>query len=250
VELINIIGIVLGSSVFAALITSFFTRKSHEETIALKYITEERAKWREKIRESMIELNVAVNSPLLNGERTSKTRKASTYLKLSLNPDPEDKLDCEILKSIDEICMKPNYDKFSALEKKVSLLLKHDWERAKNEARAPISNLFLLALLIFVGWVVFYCVMLETPIYSFMQKIPYFSGSYSEVAFSAGFLSLTLWFAVFITKKVIECNTKLRIMSLLNPKMNLNNGLQQPARAEKRSLFRRMCNLSMWLYTR
>jgi len=98
VEIIKIIGIVLGSSVFAALVTAFFTRKSHEETIALKYITEERAKWREKIKETMTSLNEAVNLPQLNGERLNKTRKASTYLKLSLNPDPKHILDQEILK--------------------------------------------------------------------------------------------------------------------------------------------------------
>ena len=137
-EIEKIVGIVLGSSVFAALVTAFFTRKSHEETVALKYITEERAKWREKIKETMTALNEAVNSPQLNGERLTKTRKASTYLKLSLNPDPKHKLDNEILECIKKLCDAPSYERFSTLEEKVSILLKHDWERAKREAHAPI----------------------------------------------------------------------------------------------------------------
>jgi hypothetical protein len=100
VETVKIIGIFFGSSVFSAFITALFTRNSHEETLTLKYITDERSKWRERIKDVMTQINIAVNSPKLHGERVNKTRVYSTYLKLSLNPKPNHKLDKDILKKL------------------------------------------------------------------------------------------------------------------------------------------------------
>ena len=190
-EIVDVVGITLGSSVFAAVVTAFFTRKAHEETVALKYITEERAKWREKIKETMANLNEAINSPKLNGERLSKTRKASTYLKLSLNPDPKHVLDNEILTRLKTLCAAPCYTQFPALEEKVSLLLKHDWERAKNEATTPLSTLVLFTLFIGLVWCVFYFIISNTSIYSLVQKVPHFAGTYSEIALSLGIIAIS-----------------------------------------------------------
>ncbi|MDT4289612.1 hypothetical protein RO575_08580 [Methylomonas sp. MO1] len=222
-EIEKIVGIVLGSSVFAALVTASFTRKSHEETVALKYITEERAKWREKIKETMITLNEAVNSPQINGERLTKTRKASTYLKLSLNPDPKHKLDSEILECIKKLCDAPNYERFSTLEEKVSILLKHDWERAKREAHAPISSLLLSVFVIGLVWCIFNFIINKTSIYLIIQKVPYVSGAYSEIALSFALIAVAISLLVWCTKKIYEL--------FLNQKViKLNKALQRTSR--------------------
>lgn len=213
-EAIKIIGIILGSSVFTALVTSLFTRKSHEETIALKYITEERTKWREKIKETMSTLNEAVHSPLLNGERLNKTRKLSTYLKLSLNPDPSHIIDKNILECITKLCNKPDYEQFLILESKISLLLKHDWERAKNEAKAPIPSFLLFASIIGIVWCVFYFVISKTPLYPLIQKVPYLSGTYSELALSVGFVVVATSLVSCGVNKIIRFNINRSVLKL------------------------------------
>jgi len=218
-EIVNIVTIFLSSSVLAALVTVFFTRKSHQETIALKYITEERAKWREKIKETMCLLSEAVNLPKLNGERLNKTRMTSTYLKLSLNPDPNHILDKQILTCITELCSEPNYERFTVLETKISLLLKHDWERAKNEARSPISNLLLFASVMGFIWCIFYLIIRKTSIYSLIQNFHYFSGAYSEVAFSIIFIVIAIWLLIFLVNKIREYNLDRKI-KILNKLLN------------------------------
>ncbi|HHE0562666.1 TPA: hypothetical protein ACN351_004745 [Vibrio parahaemolyticus] len=110
-DIINILTIVLGSSVFAALITAIFTRKIHENNVSLKYITEERARWRQKIKELMGELSDAVHLPTENRERIKKVRSIATYLKLSLNPSENESIDVEIRKCLNDICNNPNYKK-------------------------------------------------------------------------------------------------------------------------------------------
>ncbi|ASA56710.1 hypothetical protein [Vibrio gazogenes] len=222
-EIIKIIGIVLGSSVFAALVTAFFTRRSHEETIALKYITEERAKWREKIKETMVSLNEAVNSPQLNGERLSKTRKASTYLKLSLNPEPEHTIDREILECIKRLCNEPNYERFCILEERVSILLKHDWERAKSEARTPMPSLTLATFMIGLVWCVFYFFIKNTSVYALVQKVSYLAGAYSEIAISLAVITM-------VTSLLIWCKRKVDELCLERRAMKLNKALQRPSR--------------------
>jgi len=214
VEALKIIGIVLGSSVLTALVTALFTRKSHEETIALKYITEERAKWREKVKETMAVLNEAIHTPKLNSGRLNKTRKASTYLKLSLNPDPKHSIDRDILECITSLCDKPEYGGFVVLEQKVALLLKHDWERAKIEAKTPVPSAVLFASIIGIVWCVFYFVLSKTSLYSLIQNVPYFSGTYSELALSIGCSVLAVSLLTIGLKKVLGFKALSSILKL------------------------------------
>ncbi|EMK3587896.1 hypothetical protein ACLINQ_004406 [Vibrio parahaemolyticus] len=183
-DIINILTIVLGSSVFAALITAIFTRKIHENNVSLKYITEERARWRQKIKELMGELSDAVHLPTENRERIKKVRSIATYLKLSLNPSENESIDVEIRKCLNDICNNPNYKKVKELELLFSKLLKHDWERAKQESQGTLSPLFLSLIFILLLWSIFEYNLKSTDLYEFLQSIPILSGNYTEIAVS------------------------------------------------------------------
>ena len=181
-EILKVLGILLGSGVISVLITALFTRRSHAETLSLKYITEERAKWREKIKELMVDLSLAVNSPPLNNERLSKIRSTSTYLKLCLNPDKKQVIDSVIIDNINKLCSTPNYEDFKRLEVQISILLKHDWERAKDEAKSTFSAILIFPLFISIIWILFNTILRDTGLYDFLQTIPHISGTYSELA--------------------------------------------------------------------
>jgi len=217
VETIEIIGIILGSSVLTAFVTALFTRKAHEETISLKYITEERAKWRENIKETMTSLSWAVNLPHLNGERLDITREKSTYLRLSLNPYPNHELDKDILLCLKNLCSDPCYEQYSVLEEKVSLLLKHDWERAKNEVITPLSGLISFTILTGLVWGVFDLFIRETSIYTSVQEVPYFAGNYTEIASSLGAITLSVILLTYGKKEVVKLRLDNKIKKLNKP---------------------------------
>ncbi len=179
--MLKILGIVLSSSVISVLITALFTRTSHAESIALKYITEERAKWRARIKELMSVLSFTINEPSID---MAKIRSTSTCLKLNLNPNENEIIDSEIIKTINSLCNIPTYEKFKKLELQVSFLLKHDWDRAKNEAKITFSPVFIFPIFIIVIWSVFYIFLKGTEIYTLIQDTPYMSGSYNELAAS------------------------------------------------------------------
>ncbi len=213
---LNTIGIILGSSVLAALVAAIFTKKAHEETVALKYITEERAKWRLEVKETMANMNEAINSPICNDEMLAKVRRASTYLKLSLNPHPEQVIDKSILRNLKKICETPSYEKFSELETQVSLLLKHDWERAKNEATAPLSSSVLFAIMVGLVWCAFYFIISRTPVFELIKQTPYIAGSYSEIALSLILVSISISLLFYSRKKMKGFLLKQKINQLSN----------------------------------
>ncbi|XDF78611.1 hypothetical protein AAFX60_005620 [Aliivibrio fischeri] len=163
------------------MLTAIYTRKSHEENMVIKYITDERRKWRENIKSIMADLSEAVQSSALNDGNKIKTRKLATYLKLSINHDPKHKIDNCILGIITELCDNPNYEKFKELEREVAFLLKHDWERAKIEAKPSISPLLLILFSIAIVWVSFKYWFMDSRLYEELQKIEQFSGFYNEI---------------------------------------------------------------------
>jgi hypothetical protein len=114
-----------GSIVLAALLTAAVTLQSSERKISIEYVTGERAKWREKIREKALEVYRAANE-----EQWPRLRELQFEFTLLLNPD--DAADNKILDVIDRLSKKePALPEFA---RRVSYLLKHDWERAKSEA--------------------------------------------------------------------------------------------------------------------
>ncbi|EPI4958259.1 TPA: hypothetical protein ACX3EJ_004622 [Vibrio parahaemolyticus] len=71
----DIVLVVLGSGGVAAFFTMLFTRKSHEDNVTLKYVTDERRKWRENIKVIMGDLCDAVHASRLHDVHIQKTRK-------------------------------------------------------------------------------------------------------------------------------------------------------------------------------
>jgi type II secretory pathway pseudopilin PulG len=104
--------------------------KNSERKILIENITQERAKWREKIRTKSMEAHKAAIQ-----RNTIWLAELKLSFATSLNPtDHEDDL---ILNLIDKL--KDEKDRETKLEEfsdRISLLLKHDWERAKNEAES------------------------------------------------------------------------------------------------------------------
>ncbi len=119
----------LSSSVVGGLIAGFVALRSSERKIQIENVTQERAKWREKIRFKSVEVHQA--------SVTDNTAKiAELHLDFSLNLNPFDQEDKDILAVIEALknCDTLNI-KLSEFSDRVSLLLKHDWDRAKYEAK-------------------------------------------------------------------------------------------------------------------
>ena len=114
------ISTILGSAVIAAIISAWVARVNSERNIYIDNITKERAKWRENIRR--------VSSEYPSADKKDQL-KLQIELATRLNPyDPEDIQLLESLRSV-------TADDAQELTIRTALLLKHDWERAKNEAK-------------------------------------------------------------------------------------------------------------------
>jgi hypothetical protein len=121
----------ISSAVIAAVVSAIVAFFTSERRIASENVIQERTKWRECIRELAEQIYKALVSrkPDANKELWAK-------LALRLNPhDPEDNEILDLVASNDA----HRADEFI---QRVSLLLKHDWERTTWE-----SNLWLWASL-------------------------------------------------------------------------------------------------------
>jgi hypothetical protein len=97
-----------------------------ERRIAIENVTQERAKWREEIRE-----NAETASAAIRLNDTAKRQVMRSKFALLLNP--HDREDVGILEAL--VATTPDAEaQVRAFTDRVSLLLKHDWERAKREA--------------------------------------------------------------------------------------------------------------------
>jgi hypothetical protein len=118
------------SAVISAVVSGLFARRTSERAIQIENITKERAKWRDNIRDQALAVHKAarVNDIALLGE---------LRLSLSLNLNPTDREDAGILKVIDMMAkeIQPDDRMGQEFADRVALLLKHDWERAKCEAK-------------------------------------------------------------------------------------------------------------------
>lgn len=124
----------------ATLIGSYFIFKQSDKGNQLKYITDERRKWREKIRELSVEfLTTELSSNVDNQyhQNLMLLKKIRNNVAVNLNPADDDdnfilclmncyiKSNCDLTKEIIR----------EKLRLAFALLLKHDWERVKNEAK-------------------------------------------------------------------------------------------------------------------
>jgi hypothetical protein len=118
----------------AGIVAAYVAFWNAERKITIDNITKERAKWREKIRETALEVHKAI----ISGNKEQVAELKSRF-RLLLNPEDEE--DNKILKLI---CIKDENERdekgemFSIC---VSYLLKHDWERAKLESKSLFKRL-------------------------------------------------------------------------------------------------------------
>lgn len=123
------LGPFLTSAVVAALVAGLVTLRGAERKIQIENITQERAKWREKIR---------ANALLVHQSASSKdnTKLAELKLVFALLLNPHDAEDEAILTSIDALQKVQDPERrLPEFTGRVTFLLKHDWERAKHKAK-------------------------------------------------------------------------------------------------------------------
>lgn len=133
-EPISIEQIVLTSSVVAGVVSAFVSIWITQRKISIENITKERKSWRETIRAKSSEVHDALIA-------CDEKKLQQLRLEFSLILNPKDDDDKEILKCI---CL-PEQGQAEELSlefsKRVSLLLKHDWDRVKLEAGSTICRI-------------------------------------------------------------------------------------------------------------
>lgn len=102
--------------------------RTNTRNIRIENITKERAKWRDKIRE----IALAVQKDAV---RRDPTALEEHHLEFSLNLNPTDPEDRAILELIHRLKSKADEGSLIEFANRIALLLKHDWERAKWEAK-------------------------------------------------------------------------------------------------------------------
>lgn len=119
----------LSSSVVGGLVAGFVALRKSERKIQIENVTQERAKWREKIRIKSLEVQQAAVAG--NAEKLSEL-----HLEFAHNLNPFHQQDNDILAVIVALKNRDTLDiKLPEFTDRVALLLKHDWERAKHEAK-------------------------------------------------------------------------------------------------------------------
>ena len=119
---------ILSSGVVAGLVAALVTLRTTERKIAIENITQQRQVWREKIRELAQRIKDSY-------QKKDKDDLLSQYVELQLLLNPDDKNDKSILDTVWEMLKEEKNELHIELAEKLALLLKHDWERAKLEAK-------------------------------------------------------------------------------------------------------------------
>jgi hypothetical protein len=111
----------------AAIVASLFSVLTSERRIAAENVTEERNVWRGKIREVSVKVSrTLTHQDVNNGGDTLDDLRAE----FSLLVNPHEIMDQQILALIAQ----NGVGGAEEFVQRVTLLLKHDWERAKREA--------------------------------------------------------------------------------------------------------------------
>ncbi len=126
----------------SGLISSNYTKRISDKGNSLKYITEERAKWRAFVKDSA----AMIYSKQF---KDSNERTVITKLRLSLNPkqDASSSIDQVALFLLNQIEKGEATDKtYEQFRNCISFLLKYDWERSKNETQGWIKKYLFLSV--------------------------------------------------------------------------------------------------------
>ncbi|HFG1962967.1 hypothetical protein [Vibrio cholerae] len=140
-EILDNVGIILGSGIFGSLITLLFTRYDKDKSIIIHNVTQERQKWREKIRDLVVDINE--NSIAGNWKKVTEARAQFQVL-----INPYDKNDKDIINRLISLEVNKQTSTLVEINDSISRLLKHDWERVKKETTFFITakGLMLAAL--------------------------------------------------------------------------------------------------------
>lgn len=128
----EIVVAILGSSVVAAFLTSWFGKISSDKSIRVKNVTEERKEWRDRLR-----VLVVMTTKAFQDKKISALKEVEAELIVRLNPI--DKEDLEILECFKRLYSWNDTD-LEELNDRISYLLKHDWERVKQECSTEIQS--------------------------------------------------------------------------------------------------------------
>ncbi len=119
-------------TIFIGWIISFLKLRKDERMIEIENITKERKEWRTYLRKWLEEVS-SLDVKTLNDEKKLEIR-AQFISRINLI----DKYDRNILEVLDKLLESSQSDIINLkkeLQFKISLLLKHDWERVKNETK-------------------------------------------------------------------------------------------------------------------
>ena len=193
-------------SLITGLIAGYIAFRSNSENNSLKYITDERRKWRDKMRSLSADfLNIEKSIPL----NIQKLKTIKNKIQVRLNPD--DLEDKKILILLEDYILKVEAKKendFVKLEEQIinafAVLLKYDWERAKKETKKVVflKPIFIINLSIVVGLIYFIKEYLTYNLYCFHEL----NGIYVFLFLLGLFLFLFLYFISNVLWRLIKNN--------------------------------------------
>lgn len=133
--IISLLAAIIGGVIGAISIQAVTQRR-----IQMENVTQERAKWRGRIRCLASEVHNVLTMSGNPEFRKTELRRLYNIFSALLNPD--DCYDKKIMECIDPDSDCPNSDckqkRAKYFGKLISYLLKHDWERAKEEVKHPL----------------------------------------------------------------------------------------------------------------
>lgn len=158
----------LSSGLAIAIVTSLFNFLTSQRADSLKYITEERRKWREELRVIALELECADFCNIKFILTKIKVR-INAYGNTPGSSLKEDKHIWEEINLISKSVIDNNLENFNFHKEKlgfyISMLLKYDWERAKYEVSGQKNVKFGFVILILgIYYCIFYNYEMNKPI--------------------------------------------------------------------------------------
>lgn len=116
-------------ALIGAWLASFLRLRKDERSIQIEHVTRERTRWRDQIR-ALTNETVKILSDAKSENFTRDTLSCRSRLVIALNPN--DPFDTELIEYLDKLIEKKESN-INGFTLRISLLLKHDWERVKNE---------------------------------------------------------------------------------------------------------------------
>ena len=158
---------ILGTSAIAALVTAVFSFLQNKKNNSLSYITEERKIWRERIRE----IAAGIENSKYRGKKKEDINQYLTKLEMNINPygrtaHADYMHDGNIWIAIENVQNSDGEEEFvknkRLLLNYISLMLKMDWERSKEEIKGinKTSSSIILSIIMYAYFSFYYFVIL------------------------------------------------------------------------------------------